>query len=162
MEITALRKRFTVDSTISDVLIDGQFVGHFLEDQDRGLEQTMNLAQITARKVKGRTAIPAGRYEVAISYSNRFRKLLPLLLAVPGYEGIRIHPGNVAADTEGCLLPGLFFGANKVLDSRAAFTAWFLRIQAALRTEKVYLTIARDPTAFQAFTSALPKLNQAA
>jgi hypothetical protein len=151
VEITVQRKRFTSESTISDVLIDGQFVGHILEDRDRGLDKTMNSGQISRGKIHGKTAIPTGRYEVATSYSTRFKKLLPLLLGVPGYEGIRIHPGNVAADTEGCLLPGLFCGNNKVLDSRAAFTAWFLRIQSALRNGKVFITISRDRVAYLNF-----------
>ncbi|GAB3937306.1 hypothetical protein GCM10028804_59060 [Larkinella terrae] len=143
MEITVQRKRFTPKSTISDVSFDGNFAGHILEDTDRGLSQAMPLSEIQERKVHGKTAIPTGRYEVAISYSNRFGKMLPLLLNIPGFSGIRIHPGNLATDTEGCLLPGLSFGENKVLDSRAAFANWMLRIQGALRKEKVFITITK-------------------
>jgi hypothetical protein len=67
MEITVQRKRFTPESTISDVLIDGQFVGHILEDRDRGLDEGMIPGQISLLKIHGKTAIPTGRYEVAVS-----------------------------------------------------------------------------------------------
>jgi hypothetical protein len=67
----------------------------------------MNLAHIAAKKIKNETAIPTGRYKVIIAYSNRFKRLLPRLVGVPGYSGILIHPGHYIRNTDGCLLPGL-------------------------------------------------------
>src|SRR5690348_8184624 len=98
MEITSIRKHFTADATISDLLIDNTFSCYILEDVDRGLTSDMSIDDIRKIKVYGKTAIPTGRYELIMSYSNRFKKFLPQLLNVPGFEGIRIHPGNKKED----------------------------------------------------------------
>lgn len=92
-------------------------------------------------KVPGETAIPAGRYQVVITPSARFKRDLPLLLDVPGFSGIRIHPGNTAADTEGCILPGLGFDDAGVRLSVAAFDALFERIRAALASGEVWIDV---------------------
>ncbi len=93
-------------------------------------------------KIHGRTAIPAGRYEVRITYSPRFKRMLPLLLNVPGFEGVRIHPGNGPNDTEGCLLPGLDRRPQGVGRSRDAFNILYQMIRAAEdRGEPVLLEI---------------------
>lgn len=83
-------------------------------------------------KVKGKTAIDAGVYDVTITPSARFKKELPLLLNVPRFEGIRIHPGNTHEDTEGCLLPGRLRGPepNFVGQSNVAFQALFAKLRA--------------------------------
>ena len=113
-----------------------------------GLEDVVRNA--AAPKVFGQTAIPAGTYGVIINQSTRFSALagkpvfLPLLLNVPGYEGVRIHVGNYPIDTLGCLLPGTAFGADRasVTSSRVAFTALFAKMQAAVKAgEKITLTI---------------------
>lgn len=93
--------------TISRLYVNDELFGcNTLEDTDRGLRQDMNLSEIKSKKVYGETAIPCGRYECVYTYSNRFKKMLPLLLNVPGFEGIRIHSGNSAKDTLGCILVG--------------------------------------------------------
>ena len=71
-----------------------------------------------ARKIMGRSAIPEGRYAVVITYSPKLEQWLPLLLNVPKFSGIRIHAGNTAEDTEGCILVGKNWEVGKVLDSR--------------------------------------------
>lgn len=144
MEITVKRKWFTAESTISELYVGTQLVCYCLEDVDRGLTQTMSLSEIQDKKIYGKTAIPVGRYELAINYSNKFGRLLPLLLNVPGFEGIRIHSGNTQADSLGCLLPGLRRANNRVVDSRIAFNDLLLRINTALKTEKVFVSIRRD------------------
>ncbi|WP_128547161.1 DUF5675 family protein [Larkinella soli] len=151
MEITITRKIFSESATISDVMIDGQFCGHMLEDRDRGLYSRMPLFAIQQAKVYGKTAIPTGRYEMAVTFSNRFQKYLPLLMNVPGFEGVRWHPGNYADDTEGCQLPGLGFARNMVTDSRSAFDRWFFRIRSAIKTGKVFVTVERNQEAYSAF-----------
>ena len=119
--------------TISRLYVNGNLFGcNTLEDTDRGLNQEMDLNEIKKKKVYGRTAIPSGIYECVYTYSNRFKKMLPLLLNVKGFDGVRIHSGNSAKDTEGCILVGLNLKKGMVLNSRewtnkriqAMKTAW--------------------------------------
>ena len=105
--------------TISRLYVNGKLFGcNTLEDTDRGLNQNMELNEIKKKKVYGQTAIPSGSYECVYTYSNRFKKMLPLLKYVPGFDGIRIHSGNSAKDTEGCILAGLNLKKGIVLNSR--------------------------------------------
>lgn len=128
--------------TISRLFLDGERVCEALEDTDRGLRQDMPIEEIRKRKVYGRTAIPSGRYRVIMSLSPKFGKVLPEVLDVPGFTGIRIHPGNVPGDTAGCVLPGRNTEKGKVLQS-AKYTAIVIdRINAAIRKgEDVWLKI---------------------
>lgn len=105
--------------TISRLYVNGELFGcNTLEDTDRGLRKDMQLEEIKKKKVYGQTAIPIGSYECVYTYSNRFKKMLPLLKDVPGFDGIRIHSGNSAKDTDGCILVGLNLKKGMVLNSR--------------------------------------------
>lgn len=126
---------------ISQLYIDDIYFCDVLEDTDRGLNQNMSVEEIQKKKIKGVTAIPTGTYEVIISYSNRFKKQLPLLLNVKGYSGIRIHSGNTAADTEGCLLVGQNKVVGKVINSRDTFNKLFKILQESYKKGKIYITI---------------------
>jgi hypothetical protein len=141
MELLLKRTTFTEESTIGELYVDGKFECYILEDKDRGLLSSMSLKEIQEKKVYAKTAIPKGRYLVANTFSPRFEKYLPLVLNVPGYAGIRIHPGNYAKDTEGCLLPGVTKGKDFVGSSRIAFNNLFKKIRAAEKKEKINLTI---------------------
>lgn len=121
MKLTLKRNIFTDESTIGELFVDGKFECFVLEDVDRNLNSAMQLEAITAIKIKGHTCIPYGEYRIHNTFSNRFQKILPLLEGVKGFEGIRIHSGNTAVDTEGCLLPGTAKANNLVLHSRNAF-----------------------------------------
>ena len=148
MDIIVLRTDFTEESTISEILIDGSFECYAIEDLDRELDSDMPLSEITDIKVMHKTAIPTGRYKVVITRSNRFSAkagkdvFLPLLLDVPGFAGVRIHSGNYAADSSGCILPGMNKMKNTVVSSRIAFNSLFNKIQKALNNkEEVFITI---------------------
>lgn len=110
------------------------------------LEPTWRDYKNGAYKVKGRSAIPEGRYAVVISYSPKFKQWLPILLGGPEFnrkwQGIRIHAGNTAQDTEGCILVGKNKLVGPVVDSRI----WIHRlkqkiVEAKGRGEPVWLTI---------------------
>lgn len=142
MEIVLDRDVRSVASTLGKIYVDGQFQCFCLEDEDRGLKSTMPLSEIRERKIHGKTCIPEGTYKVIVTYSQRFNRNLPLLVNVPGYDGIRIHPGNTDADTEGCILPGEARSADTVLNSRMAFGKLFDKINAAIQnSQSVFITI---------------------
>ena len=143
MEIKLVRKIFKEDRTLSDLYINGELFCQVLEDTDRGLDSSWSLEDIKKVKIHGKTCIPYGKYSVAISYSNRFKRLLPILLNVPGYLGIRIHPGNKPEDTEGCILPGVqkeFIVINSVI----TFNKLNKIITNAIKKEKVTFEIVKE------------------
>lgn len=141
MEISVNRRPSEHGCTVSDVYIGTRWQCVFIEDQVR---EVVNVP-VTQWKIAGVTAIPSGRYRITITMSNRFKRLMPLVNNVPGFSGVRIHPGNTAADTEGCLLPGTSVGAdnNMVVGSRVAYAALYAKIEAALANgEEVWMDIA--------------------
>ena len=77
----------------------------------------------------GATAIPIGTYALELTHSPKFGRRLPLVRGVPGFEGIRIHPGNTEADTEGCILPGLLRFPDRVAQSRMAYDRLLHRLK---------------------------------
>ena len=119
MLITIKRLYKTDNSTIGELLIDGVFECFTLEDKERDI------------KIKGETAIPKGTYKVIINESNRFKRLLPLLIDVPNFEGVRVHSGNSNHDTEGCILVGQTRNKNYIGQSRKAFEKLFAKMQKA-------------------------------
>lgn len=132
MELKLIRKEFTDHSTIGALMIDGKFFCYTLEDYIRDV------------KIAGETAIPYGVYEVITNYSNRFKKVMPLLLHVEGFEGVRIHAGNTAENTEGCILVGKSKMVDFIGNSRAAFDAFMPILQSGLEAGKVILTITKE------------------
>lgn len=129
MNLRLLRKTFTDTSTIGQLTVDGKRECFTLEDKVRAV------------KIRGQTAIPAGIYEVTITFSDKFKKPLPLLLNVPNFAGIRIHSGNTAADTEGCILVGTTKAKDHVGKGKVAFAALFPKLTAALKKEKVFIEV---------------------
>jgi len=144
MELYLKRDTFTETSTTGKLLIDGQFECFILEDKDRGLTDSMPLAEILAKKVYGKTAIPYGRYEIDWTMSNRFKVFMPILLNVKGYSGIRIHKGNSEIDSLGCLLCGRKRANNVITESTAATNLLYTKIQTSKsRGEKIFITITK-------------------
>ena len=107
---------------ITRIIYDPEFTAGVMS-LERGVDFCDTLEDMvrSVPKVPGKTAIPAGRYKLIMSYSNRFKKVMPQLLDVPGFDGIRIHSGNTAADTEGCILVGKKDGAGHISKSRDTY-----------------------------------------
>lgn len=102
MKIEVNRVKLGDDFTVGKLSVDGKFVCYTLEDKVR---EEIGVP-VEQWKVTGQTAIPKGTYSVTITMSNRFKTKLPLLDSVPGFSGVRIHTGNSAKNTEGCILVG--------------------------------------------------------
>lgn len=113
---------------IGRLYVDGVYFSDTLEDVDRGLDDTMSEQEILSKKVYGQTAIPTGIYRVILNYSPKYKKVMPLLLNVKGYSGIRIHSGNTDKDTLGCILVGENKVVGKVINSRVKYEALYKRI----------------------------------
>lgn len=125
------------DYTIGKLYLDGKYFCDTLEDRVRDPARE--------KKVSGETAIPAGIYEVIVNISPRFRRKLPRLLNVPGFDGILIHRGNVAADTAGCIL----VGENKLAGQLLHSSGYELKLTELLETaqsmgERISITIHSD------------------
>ena len=141
MEILLQRVAKKDKYTIGKLYINDQYFCDTLEDTDRGLTQSMTEQQIGSKKVYGETAIPTGTYRIIISYSNKFKKQMPLLLNVPGFAGIRIHSGNTEKDSLGCILVGKNKAVGKVLESRDTYSKLFSILQEANKKETIKITI---------------------
>ena len=139
MELLLIRRYKNDKYTIGDLYIDGVWFSNVLEDTDRGLTDDMSEEQIKKIKIYGKTAVPKGRYKIEVTYSPKFKRYLPILLNVKGFTGIRIHSGNSAEDTLGCLLVGFNKEKGKVLNSRVTSD----KLTALLRNtkEEIYITI---------------------
>lgn len=109
MRLILKRLYLKTDYTIGKLYMDGKYFCDTLEDQVRDLTKE--------KKIPGKTAIPAGTYEIVVNMSPRFKRKLPRLLDVPGFDGILIHRGNTAEDTAGCILVGENRERGKVINS---------------------------------------------
>lgn len=144
MELILKRDTFTDESTIGKLTIDGELICYILEDKDMRLTDSMPLAEIVSTKVYGKTAIPYGRYEIDWTLSNRFKVFMPILKNVKGYEGIRIHKGNTAIDTLGCLICGTRKKNNMVTESTMATKKLYDKIDSAKKQgQKIFITITK-------------------
>ena len=127
------------DVTIGRMLVNGVFECWTLEDAVREKPGR----PVSEWKIARETAIPIGRYQVIVNQSARFKRMLPLLVNVPGYTGVRIHPGNTAANTDGCILLGDVRLQKSIGQSRLAFDRVFSLINTALVSgEFVHVEIA--------------------
>lgn len=143
----AKRKTYTIGRLCIRETIDDEYAAG---TQDRyfcdTLEPTWRDYANGAYKVKGKSAIPEGRYAIAVSWSPKFRQWLPILLGGPDFnhkwQGIRIHAGNTPRDTQGCILVGANKRIGEVVDSRR----WLnqlnrLIVEAKEQGEPVWLTV---------------------
>lgn len=126
MEILVDRRYKKIEYTIGIMYINGRYFSETMEDRDRGLASGMSETEIKSRKVYGLTAIPTGRYKIKLTYSPKYagrewaqsqKGKVIQIMDVKGFSAIRIHPGNTAADTLGCILVGRNLEKGKVLQS---------------------------------------------
>ncbi len=120
--------------TIGELYINEKYVTDTLEDRVRP----------EGEKVYGKTAIPEGKYEIELTHSPRFKKILPEILNVPNFSGIRIHTGNSSKDTEGCIIVGTWDGEKEdwVGSSKIAFDKLMSLLEEATNNkEKVTITV---------------------
>lgn len=125
MKLTLKRIAFKEKYTIGRLYIDGEYFCDTIEDKDRRLNNDMGLAEIMAKKRYGETAIPTGHYDVEITYSPKYKRMMPEIKDVKGFSGIRIHSGNTAKDTLGCLIVGKNTVVGMVTDSRKTYYKLF-------------------------------------
>ena len=134
MELKLNRIFLGSSATIGELLVNDKHLCDTLEDRVRP----------EGEKVYGKTAIPEGTYEVKLTYSPRFKKILPEILNVPNFSGIRIHCGNSSADSSGCVLIGTWDGEKEdwISNSKVAFNKLMSLLQkAADNKEKITITI---------------------
>ena len=142
INLKVIRKFKGSDYTIGDLYVNDNWFCNTLEDVVRELpEECPNTPKGISckcnQKIPGRTAIPAGIYKVVLSYSNRFKKIMPEILNVPHFLGIRIHSGNTQHDTEGCLLVGENKVKGKVINSRNTYN----KLMELLQNEDITIEI---------------------
>lgn len=140
MQIELKRHWFTEKSTSGIVKVDGTWFCFSLED----------VARADGVKIPGVTCIPLpptdGKYKVILDLSTRFKKIMPHVLNVPLFSGIRIHPGNDEVSTEGCILVGCERTPDHVWRSMDAFNALFIKMKEAVdRGEEIDLVITNEP-----------------
>lgn len=132
MKLKLYRKFLGNKYTIGKLFANDEYVCDTLEDVVRSENS----------KVYGETAIPYGVYEIVLTMSPRFKKVLPLLLDVPHFEGVRIHTGNTEKDTEGCILVGYNKVKGKVINSKIAFDKVMKYLElATINNEKITIEV---------------------
>ena len=154
MKILIDRKWKKEEYTIGKLYVDGVFFSNTLEDKDRGLINSMTPEEIKKKKKAGETAIPTGTYKIRMDISSpRFSKSnwyikncngarMPRLKDVPGYDGVLIHCGNTAKDTEGCILVGKNDVKGMVTKSKDYFLKLYNTMYAAYKKgENIEITI---------------------
>lgn len=148
METTLHLKRrwFGPKATIGELYVEEEIHRQCftLEDTDRSGE---NKILEKGEKIDGATCIPTGKYQIVLDFSERFRRVLPRLINVPLFEGIRIHPGNTDKDTHGCILVGkTLVNSEMIGSSRDSFDILFGFLDTANKHGKIFITIENEPT----------------
>ncbi len=141
MDLKIIRKYKKQNYTLGRLYIDGQYFCDTLEDTDRGLTSDMPLEEIKKKKIYGKTAIPSGLYTILYTYSPKYKRLMPLVDNVKGFSGIRIHSGNSAEDSLGCILLGKNTKVGMVTDSRNTCKKFYKLIEDAIYKKGEAITL---------------------
>jgi hypothetical protein len=136
MRLRLERRYLGPEYTIGSLFINGEYLCDTIEDKVRDHNQDGDLDDPGEKKVFGETAIPYGRYKVDLTMSPKFKRLLPIILNVPHFEGIRIHRGNTAKDSHGCPLVGENKAKGKVLNSTKYELIVVERMLSAIRNQE--------------------------
>jgi len=122
MKLKVIREHRNDVCTIGSLFINGVFFCYTLEDKDRGLKQSDSLLFIQTKKIFGLTAIPLGFYKLTVNQSPKFKRMLPRILEIKGFDGVLLHRGNTADHSFGCILIGYKKGHNSIFESTKAET----------------------------------------
>jgi len=122
MKLKVVRETKNDVCTIGSLFINDVFFCYTLEDKDRGLKQSDSLLFIQAKKIFGLTAIPSGFYKLTVNQSPKFKRMLPRILEIKGFDGVLLHRGNTADHSLGCILIGYKKGYNSIFESTKAET----------------------------------------
>lgn len=141
MELKLKRRIHTGKTTTGELWVNGKFECWTLEAPDRDLHQHFPIEEIRRRKLLMDTAVPSGRYELTLTYSDRWKMYMPVVMDVPGFAGVRMYADRVAASTDGCILLGCSTGQNEVFNCRLALRNLLAKLKGAERIEKLMLTI---------------------
>ncbi len=144
MNYYIIRTEFTTASTIGDLFVQNgqQFFSYILEDKDRQRQADGSIIPWSRDlKIPEETAIAYGTYQLITNHSNRFKRVMPLLVNVPDFTGIRMHNGCTAKNTEGCPLLGYTKAQDFIGQSLAAFHDFMKILTSDLKRERVHITI---------------------
>lgn len=120
MELHLNRDIIVEKYSLGTLTVDGKGGFFTCEDTDRALDSADVLSHISSTKVMSQTAIPTGRYRVKTTWSPKYQRMMPLVCDVTGFKGIRIHSGNDADDSSGCILIGTVRTPTGVSHSKVA------------------------------------------
>lgn len=142
LHLTLIRKYRKETYTIGQLYENGAFLCNTIEDKDRGLNNNMSASAILKIKKANETAIPTGTYKLVVSESPKFKRELIEIVGVPGFVGVRVHRGNTAQDSAGCVIPGINSEKGKVTDSTKYEEILTKKVKTAIaKNEECYLTI---------------------
>ena len=143
MRLLLKRRYLGPEYTIGTLYINGMRFCDTIEDKVRDLNKDGDLLDEGEEKVFGETAIPGRKYKMELSMSPKFKRVLPMILDVPGFTGIRIHRGNTAKDSHGCILPGENKVKGQVINSTQYELALVERMKLAIANEEELTIIIR-------------------
>lgn len=139
MELILERKIHNPNSTEGNLYVDGKWFCHTIEDTVRAKPGEWK----KELKIYAKTAIPYGNYPVLVTWSNRFKRMLPGIFGVPDFEGIRIHNGTTELSSAGCIIVSYKADNDndRLINDKEAMNDLCDLIEEAQKTQKVTIKI---------------------